>query len=620
MEQVISQTSKLNLLNNGNVNVNGNGNINGNMNVAPLPPLPSLLGETAPSSSALNTTSNNVNSNSNPLSASSMIQHADCIRDGTLAYIYIVEDALTNNKEFCAKPLVPLPSVAYAQHSPNGKLGHPFIHHSSTNPLQDLSNTKEIFDYINFFDVNQALYFHQNDNIKRYSRYHLNLTLKFMGCKSLHARQITSSIFDQLENCRVEVEQQQQNQQNQQGHPLPPAPPQHNFNSNNYNNFSNADNLPVYCVSLLRSTFYYIVGHILSTYQYSKPQYISDFPVACDVQEKKHSFTILLGGTSGCGKSTLTALLASRIGFAAVISTDNIRQILRKFISRTESPILWASTYHAGEIISNSSLSHKEKILQGYEAQNDMIFNKLDSLIDQYEKRNESLIVEGVHLDTRIIIRLCEKHPSCIPFLMYISNEAKHKERFAIRSKYMTLDPHQNKYTKYFKNIRIINNYLCQGADSISIPQIDNTSIDRSLATIHGTIFACLKRKAMCGEPYFNPDTKKLTMLHQEYEQIQHQFWSSKGMLRLIRKKRYSGVQVANAETGEAAFNSDDEDQDDDHDGPEKRVSFASKVKTHSRDKNMSNTSTYNNSDSESDSESRDERVDYFVDCGSLGS
>ena len=29
-----------------------------------------------------------------------------------------------------------------------------------------------------------------------------------------------------------------------------------------------------------------------------------------------------------------TALLASRIGFSAVLSTDNVRQIMRKFISR----------------------------------------------------------------------------------------------------------------------------------------------------------------------------------------------------------------------------------------------------------------------------------------------
>eukprot|EP01112_Ceratiomyxa_fruticulosa_P022311 TRINITY_DN8123_c0_g1_i1.p1 TRINITY_DN8123_c0_g1~~TRINITY_DN8123_c0_g1_i1.p1 ORF type:complete len:500 (+),score=71.54 TRINITY_DN8123_c0_g1_i1:101-1501(+) len=284
-----------------------------------------------------------------------------------------------------------------------------------------------------------------------------------------------------------------------------------------------------------------MVYSALAQVQYSKTQNLSiDFPISCDVLDRKYSFTILLGGTSGCGKSTISALLASRIGFTSVISTDNIRQILRKFITREQSPILWASTYHAGELIGDLDATPEERIIKGYEAQNEMIFNKLDTLITTYEERKESLIVEGVHLDTQLIMRLVKRHPTCIPFLMYISNEAKHKERFAIRSKYMTLDPHQNKYTKYFKNIRIINNHLCAGAESYMIPQIDNTSVDRSLAIIHGTIFNCLRRHIGRTEPYYDPNTDRLSLVFQEYEAIQHAFWSSKGMLRVIRRKRSS--------------------------------------------------------------------------------
>lgn len=39
-----------------------------------------------------------------------------------------------------------------------------------------------------------------------------------------------------------------------------------------------------------------------------------------------------------------------------------------------EAPILWASTYHAGEILDgDATLTHKERILKGYEAQNEMV-------------------------------------------------------------------------------------------------------------------------------------------------------------------------------------------------------------------------------------------------------
>ncbi|KYR01757.1 hypothetical protein DLAC_01767 [Tieghemostelium lacteum] len=549
-----------------------------------------------------NTTSiinnNNINNNNNNNSNNPII---DCIKEGILSYIYLVEDnEFTKNNN-----VIPKPKKQWFQNNS-------FSFDSSN---LDISQVKEIYEYIKFFEIQQTQDYHMNDNIKRYARFHLNLTLKFMGCKSIHARLISNAVFEQFERCREIMYSQKQSSSTETD-----TTSNLNNNSNSNNNSIIKDKRSIYCVSIQRSTFYYLIGHILTGYQYSKPQYIHDFPVASEVQEKKHSFTILLGGTSGCGKSTLTALLASRIGFTAVISTDNIRQLLRKFISRTESPILWASTYHAGEIISDPSLSHKDKILKGYEAQNEMIFNKLDVLIGQYEQRRESLIIEGVHLDTRVIVRLVEKHPTCIPFLMYISNEMKHKERFAIRSKYMTLDPHQNKYTKYFKNIRIINDYLCSGADEYMIPQIDNTSIDRSLATIHGTIFACLKRKANFGESYFSTKTNKFSMLYSEYEQIQHQFWSSKGMLRLIQKKRETpGVQSgadnsANpVDLPEENFNSDNEEEDEDK---------KSAPKLSSKDSGGQSNPNDDDDDSDtSDSNSEDtDRIDYYLDCGSLGS
>ena len=67
---------------------------------------------------------------------------------------------------------------------------------------------------------------------------------------------------------------------------------------------------------------------------------------------------------------------------------------------------------------------------------------------------------------------LMKKHPTIIPFMIYIANEDKHLERFAVRSKYMTLDPARNKYVKYIKNIRAIQEYLCKRADKHLVPKV----------------------------------------------------------------------------------------------------------------------------------------------------
>jgi AAA domain len=61
--------------------------------------------------------------------------------------------------------------------------------------------------------------------------------------------------------------------------------------------------------------------------------------------------TVLLCGTSGTGKSTLASLVAARMGITTVLSTDSIRHMMRSFASPEDAPLLWASTYQAGDHI-----------------------------------------------------------------------------------------------------------------------------------------------------------------------------------------------------------------------------------------------------------------------------
>ena len=59
-----------------------------------------------------------------------------------------------------------------------------------------------------------------------------------------------------------------------------------------------------------------------------------------------------------------------------------------------------------------------------------------------------------MHLTVRFMKDMMKKYSSCIPFFLYIKNEEKHKERFAVRTKHMTIDPRYNKYIAHVKSIR----------------------------------------------------------------------------------------------------------------------------------------------------------------------
>ncbi|XP_008787365.2 P-loop NTPase domain-containing protein LPA1-like [Phoenix dactylifera] len=182
-------------------------------------------------------------------------------------------------------------------------------------------------------------------------------------------------------------------------------------------------------------------------------------------------------------------------------------------------------------------IGKKQMAIEGFKAQSEMVIESLDQLITAWEDRKESVIIEGVHLSLNFMMGLMKKHPSIIPFMIYIANEDKHMERFAIRSKYMTLDPEKNKYVKYFQNIRIIQEYLCNWADKHGVPKINNTNVDQSVATIHATVFSCLRRRE-AGEQLYDLTTNTVPMIDEEYRnQCAANSLGSKGMFQLIQRK-----------------------------------------------------------------------------------
>ncbi|XP_071720046.1 P-loop NTPase domain-containing protein LPA1 homolog 2-like [Rutidosis leptorrhynchoides] len=425
----------------------------------------------------------------------------------------------------------------------------------------------------------------------RYTRPVLQTTLQLMGCKARHAFKISQRVFEImrkkcLEDSKADIGVFQWGKDFIKVHPL------------KENNNSDIDNRSDHKISrsgvvsekdgklfesykkrttivIKRRRFIDVVCDALSEYKYVGPNQRADFVLACRIRERKESVTVLLCGTSGCGKSTLSALLASRLGITTVISTDSIRHMMRSFVDEKQNPLLWSSTYHAGEhldpvavseakakkkakkevnggfdgsivdpvckegssLTSVDLISTKQMAIEGFKAQSEMVIDSLDRLITGWEERKESVVVEGVHLSLNFVMGLMKKHPSIIPFMIYITNEDKHMERFAVRAKYMTLDPAKNKYVKYIRNIRTIQEYLCNRADKYLVPKINNTNVDKSVAAIHATVFSCLRRRES-GERLYDFTTNTVFVVDEEYRnQCVANSLSSKGMFQLIQRQ-----------------------------------------------------------------------------------
>ena len=124
----------------------------------------------------------------------------------------------------------------------------------------------------------------------------------------------------------------------------------------------------------------------------------------------------------------------------------------------------------------------------------------MDALLTRCAAEHESIVVEGVHLSLNLVVELMRRHKTVVPFLIYIRDEGKHRERFAVRAKYMALDPEKNKYVRYLRNIRTIQEWLIAKADKVGVPRLSNSNVDRSVAILSSTIFACAKHMA-AGRP-----------------------------------------------------------------------------------------------------------------------
>ncbi|XP_022755613.1 LOW QUALITY PROTEIN: P-loop NTPase domain-containing protein LPA1 homolog 2-like [Durio zibethinus] len=437
----------------------------------------------------------------------------------------------------------------------------------------------------------------------RYTRPVLQSSLQLMGCKARHAFKISQRVFElirsepsynsllQLGSDTLNSDGLKGNSEKEYVHPANGDFRRAEAGSRLVSDKDDRNRSVPFelykrrtSIIVKREAFLDVVCDALAEYKYVGPNQRADLILACRIRERKESVTVLLCGTSGCGKSTLSALLGSRLGVTTVISTDSIRHMMRSFVNEKENPLLWASTYHAGECLDPVAVAEakakkkakklagiaqslpkgeladgssagksdappmesgstgteliglKQMAVEGFKAQSEMVIDSLDRLITAWEERKESVIVEGVHLSLNFVMGLMKKHPSIIPFMIYITNEDKHLERFAVRAKYMTLDPAKNKYVKYIRNIRKIQDYLCKRADKHLVPKINNTNVDRSVAAIHATVFSCLRRRE-AGEPLYDPITNKVAVIDEEYwNQCAANSLSSKGMFQLIQR------------------------------------------------------------------------------------
>lgn len=194
-------------------------------------------------------------------------------------------------------------------------------------------------------------------------------------------------------------------------------------------------------------------------------------------------YVILIGSASGIGKSTIASEISNKLHIKYLIETDFIRAIVRGIIGSDYAPALHKSSYDAYTTLRDYlNYDNEEKLIEaGFEEHAAFVIPAIEKVIKRSVKDKESIVIEGVHLVPGLInLQQFEREANVYFFILTADKEA-HQERFISRAIAIKRGGAQ---LDYFRENRIINDFLIYKANSLSIPVINNISMEKTLSKI----------------------------------------------------------------------------------------------------------------------------------------
>ncbi len=196
------------------------------------------------------------------------------------------------------------------------------------------------------------------------------------------------------------------------------------------------------------------------------------------LRESTEPVVVLIGGATGVGTSTLAADVARRLNIQSVISTDAIREVLRRAISPDLLPILHKSSYGIKPEDIRVPVAEEERVLYGYRAQASQVSVGVEAIVERGLKEGTNLVIEGVHLAPEILLHRYQEHPNVCSLVVYLSDEEMHRDRFQVRALGTSMRRPAEEYIAHFKEIRQIHDYIVESALQVGVQAVENLAIE----------------------------------------------------------------------------------------------------------------------------------------------
>jgi 2-phosphoglycerate kinase len=206
------------------------------------------------------------------------------------------------------------------------------------------------------------------------------------------------------------------------------------------------------------------------------------------------ALVVLLGGVTGVGKSTVATQLASRLGITRVIATDQIRQVVRAFLSSDFVPAVHHSSFDVSRALWASSHAGSD-IVAGFVQQAHDIAPGIEALVERAVSEGTQIVIEGVHLLPDIPSHALRDQAVTVQALLAVGDAQVHRSRFQARA--AQTPRASRRYLEGFERIRVLQDHLVARARDAGITIIDESETERALKRV---IELVLERVGMEGE------------------------------------------------------------------------------------------------------------------------
>lgn len=225
---------------------------------------------------------------------------------------------------------------------------------------------------------------------------------------------------------------------------------------------------------------YELANVVLNHLKRTNPKVAKKYENWRSLRVSKKPLIILIGGASGVGTSSMAFELASRLRLKNLISTDMIREVMRKIVSKELSPVIHKSSFDAHESIRTPSI-RVDPIIEGFISHVDVVNVGIEAIIERSVKEGISTIIEGVHVVPGFIRQDLMENNNIIIFTLTVDDGESHKQRFYSRCRQPWVKRSLDRYMENFNTIRKTQKFLVEQAKINNVRVIDNVDISDTI-------------------------------------------------------------------------------------------------------------------------------------------